>query len=171
MIRWTVALALVAGSLFPGLAEASKLSKLSEQEQIEYRVFRAFMSEDDQKAWLKMKTPEERTAWLKDHHLYEKFYGESPDVRDLIVAGKVAVAWTRDQVYLAWGNPFQKQRLTGREAQRSELLVYRFEVDKEGYATPVTGKKEDYKAVDRYQIELVVDDDVVAELVKKAGWE
>jgi hypothetical protein len=168
MSRLLAAVALLA---LPLTASASKLSKLSEQEQIEYRVFRAFMTEDDQKAWLRLKTPEERTAWLKDHHLWEKFYTESTEVQALIVSGKVALGWTRDQVYLAWGNPFQKQRLTGREAQRSELLVYRFEVDKDGYATPLVGKKEDYKAVDRYQVELVMDDDVVAELSKKEEWE
>ena len=164
-------LAALLALLLPLSAHASKLSKLSEQEQIEYRVFRAFMSEDDQKAWLKLQTSDERTAWLKDHRLWDKFYGVSPEVQQLIVAGDVAVGWSRDAVYLAWGNPFQKQRLTGREAQRSELLVYRFEVDKDGYATPLVGKKVDYKAVDQYQIELVMDDDVVTELVRKEDWE
>jgi hypothetical protein len=157
--------------LLPLTAHAGKLSKLSEQEQVEYRVFRAFMTEDEQKAWLKMKTAEERTAWLKERKLWDKFYGLSPEVRDLVVAGDVGVGWSRDQVYLSWGNPFQKQRLTGRQAQRSELLVYRFEVDKDGYAAPMVGKKIDYQAVDQYQVELVMDDDVVVELVRKEDWE
>ena len=165
LLPW-LTLALLA---FP--LSASKLGKLSESEQIEYRVFRAFMSEQDQKAWLKLDTAEERTAWLKERKLWERFYTESPEMQADIVAGKVALGWSRDAVYLAWGNPFQKQRLTGREAARSELLVYRFEVDKDGYATPLTGKKRDYKAVDQYQVELVLDDDVVARLDKKDDWE
>lgn len=153
------------------VAFGGKIDKLSEQEQTEYRVFRAFMTDDDQKAWLKMKTADERTAWLKDHKLWEKFYALGADEQDLVVKGKVAIAWSRDQVYMAWGAPFQKQRLTGREAQRSELLVYRFEVDKDGFATPLVGKKVNYKAVDQYQVELVMDDDVVAELARKEDWE
>jgi hypothetical protein len=150
---------------------AGKFEKLSPDQQVEYRVFSAFMTDEQRKAWLKMKTDEERTAWLKEHDLYQKFYDAPPERRDEIVAGKVAVGWTRDQTYLAWGQPFQKQRLTGREAARSELLVYRFEVDKDGFATPAVGDKEDYQAVRRYQMELVVDDDVVAESVRKETWE
>ncbi len=149
----------------------AKLGKLSEQEQIEYRVFAAFMTPDQQKTWLKLKTPEERTEALKTLGVWEKFYGQSPEMQQRIVAGDVQLGWSRDEVYMAWGQPFQKQRLTGREAQRSELLVYRFEVDKDGYATPFVGKKEDYKAVDQYQVDLIMDDDVVASLEEKADWE
>lgn len=150
---------------------ASKLGKLSEAERVEYRVFAAFMTPQQQRAWLKLKTTEERTEALKKLGLYDKFYGEQPEMRDRIVAGDVALGWTRDEVYMAWGGPFQKQRLTGRNASRSELLVYRFEVDKDGYAVPVVGKKEDYKAVRRYQAELILDDDVVTSLQEKDGWE
>lgn len=149
----------------------SKLGKLSDAERTEYRVFAAFMTPQQQKAWLKLKTTEERTEALKQLGLWEKFYGEPPEMRDRIVAGDVALGWTRDQVYMAWGGPFQKQRLTGRNATRSELLVYRFEVDKDGYATPFVGKKEDYKAVRHYQAEVIVDDDVVTSLEETEGWE
>lgn len=154
-----------------GVAFGGKIDKLSEQEQIEYGVFRAFMSEDDQKAWLKLDSADARTTWLKEHKLWEKYYTLSPDEQALVVKGKVALGWSRDQVYMAWGAPFQKQRLTGREAQRSELLVYRFEVDKDGFASPLVGKKKDYKAVDQYQVELVMDDDMVSELARKEDWE
>ena len=79
--------------------------------------------------------------------------------------------WSRDMVYMAWGAPLEKQRLTGRNATRSEALVYRFEVDKHGYASPVAGKKVDYKAVDRYQVRLVIDDDIVTEMDERPDWE
>ena len=102
--------------------------------------------------------PQFGTEALKQLGLWEKFYGEPQDMRDRIVAGDVELGWTRDEVYMAWGGPFQKQRLTGRQATRSELLIYRFEVDKDGYATPFVGKKEDYKAVRHYQAELILDD-------------
>lgn len=150
---------------------ASKLDRLTDAEQDHYRALRIFMEEKDQKAWLKLKTEEERNAWLQEQKLWDRFYSLTPEQREMVVAGEVKRGFSRDMVYMAWGNPFQKQRLTGREAERSEMLVYRFEVDKDGYASPMVGKKPDYKAVDRYQVEVLVDDDVVAEIIEKDDWE
>jgi hypothetical protein len=153
------------------LTMGSKLNKLSEGEYAHYRALRVFMEEPERKAWLKLKTSEERDAWLKEHKLWDRFYSHPEDVRKQIVDGDVAIGWTRDMVYMAWGAPFQKQRLTGRPAARSELLVYRFEIDKDGTATPLVGARADYKAVDHHQTELVVDDDVVTEMVEKKDFE
>lgn len=150
---------------------AGKLDRLSEAEKDHYRALRVFMEESDQKAWLKLKTEEERNAWLQEQKLWDRFYALTAEQRQSVIAGEVKRGFSRDMVYMAWGNPFQKQRLTGREAERSEMLIYRFEVDKEGFATPVVGKKVDYKAVDRYQTEVLLDDDVVTEIVEKDEWE
>jgi hypothetical protein len=150
----------------------SKLSRLTDDEYSEYRALRVFMSEDEQKDFLKLKTGEERTAWLQEKGLYDKFWTHPEDVRKQIVEGDVELGWSREMVYMAWGAPFQKLRLTGRPYQRSEMLVYRFEIDKHGTATPMSdAKKTDYKAVDQHQIEVYVDDDVVTELVEKDQWE
>jgi hypothetical protein len=149
----------------------SKLSLLSDGEYAHYRALRVFMDEKDRKAWLKLKTTEERDQALKDAGLWDRFYSHPEEVRSMIVEGDVLVGWTRDMVYMAWGPPFERQRLTGREAARSELFVYRFELDKDGAATPLVGKKLDYKAVGQHQIELVVDDDVVTEMKEKDRWE
>lgn len=159
---------LVLALSFP--AAASKLSKLSEAELDHYRALRVFMDDDEEKAWLKLKTTEERDAWLREHRLWDKFYALPPEVREQIVAGKVERGYTRDMVYMTWGPPFAKNRLTGRPAGRSELLVYRFEVDKDGYANPVAKPRGDYKAAGHYEMELTVDDDVVTEISQKDGW-
>ena len=153
------------------LSLGSKLDRLSEGEYAHYRALRVFMEEPERKAWLKLKTTEERDAWLKEHQLWDRFYSHPEEIRQAIVDGEVAVGWTRDMVYMAWGAPFQKQRLTGRPAARSELLVYRFEIDKDGSATPLVGDKADYKAVGHHQTELFVDDDVVSEMVEKDAFE
>ena len=156
--------------LLPLPASASKLNRLTEAELDHYRALRVFMDEDQEKAWLKLKTTEERDAWLRENGLWDKFYALPPEVREQIVAGKVERGYTRDMVYMTWGPPFQKNRLTGRPAARSELLVYRFEVDKDGYANPVANPRGDYKAEGRYQMELIVDDDVVTEIVQQDEW-
>ncbi len=153
------------------LLTAGKWDRLEDVEKDHYRALKTFMDDKEEKAWLKLKTQEERDASLKDQGLWDKFYAHDAGVREQILAGDVRLGWDREQVYMAWGPPFQKQRLTGRNAARSEKLVYRFEVDKDGFATPLVGKKLDYKAVARYQVELVVDDDYVAALVEKDDWE
>jgi hypothetical protein len=150
----------------------SKISRLTDDEYAEYRALRVFMTEDEEKEWLKLKTGEERTAWLKDHKLYDKYWTLPEEQRKQILAGDVENGWSREMVYMAWGPPFQKQRLTGRPAGRSELLVYRFEIDKDGSATPLYNTKHtDYQAVRQHQTELYVDDDVVTEMVEKDKWE
>ena len=116
-------------------------------------------------------TEDQRNAWLQQEGLWDKFYGHNEVTRQQIVEGDVRLGWSRDMVYMAWGAPFQKMRLTGRPAARSEELIYRFEVDKDGFATPLVGKHTDHKAVDRYQVELVIDDDTLTEMVEKDDWE
>jgi hypothetical protein len=153
------------------LLTAGKWGRLSDAEKEHFRALETFMDDGEQKDFLKLKTSDERDAWLKEKGLWDKFYGHDPSVREQIVNGDVRLGWSAEMVYMAWGTPFQKQRLTGRPAARSEKLVYRFEVDKDGFATPLVGKKSDYKAVDRFQVELVLDDDTVSELVQKDDWE
>src|SRR5688572_28141925 len=91
-----LALALVGG----------KLGRLSQAELDHYRALRVFMTDDDEKAWLKLKTTEERDQWLKDHKLWDRFYSLPPEVREQIVGGKVERGYTRDMVYMTWGPPF-----------------------------------------------------------------
>ncbi|MEQ1507967.1 MAG: hypothetical protein ABMB14_37410 [Myxococcota bacterium] len=166
-----VVLWFVVSSLVPVPASASKLSRLTEAEYAHYRALRVFMDDDQRSEWLKLKTTEERDAWLHEHNLWDRFYSHPAEVRQQIVEGDVELGWSRDMVYMAWGPPFQKQRLTGREASRSELLVYRFELDKEGVASPLVGKHADYQAVGSHQTELIMDDDVVAEMKEKDHFE
>lgn len=167
MTRLHVGAVIVAAWLSLG----SKLDRLSDQEYAHYRALRIFMEEKDRKAWLRLKTPEQRDARLREMNLWDKFYSLSEAQRQKVVAGEVEVGFTRDMLYMAWGAPFSKNRLTGREAARSELLVYRFQIDRSGIATPVVGERIDYKAVGQHQTEVFVDDDVVTKMVEKDSWE
>jgi hypothetical protein len=153
------------------LSLAGKLDRLSDAEYDHYRALRVFMEEPDRKAWLKLDTAEERDAWLKEAGLWDKYYSLPEELRAKVINGEVGVGFTREMVYMAWGAPFQKQRLTGRDAARSELLVYRFEIDKDGVATPLVGKRTDYKAVGQHQTEVYMDDDRVTEMVERDQWQ
>lgn len=167
MKRLHVALVL----LVAGISLGSKLDRLSDAEYAHYRALRIFMEEKERKSWLHLKTEEARDAQLKEMGLWDKFYSLPEAQRAKVVAGEVERGFSRDMLYMAWGAPFQKQRLSGRDAQRSELLVYRFQIDKNGVATPVVGERLDYKAVGQHQSNVYVDDDIVTDIVEKDSWE
>lgn len=153
------------------LGSASKVKRLSDVEQDHYQALRVWMNEDQNKAFLKLKLEEERNQYLKDQGLWERFYKYPDFVREKILLGELEVGWTEDMVYMAYGAPFKKKRLTGRPAARSELLVYRMEVSEDGAHMPwVPGSKTTYKAVDKYQIEVYVDDEKVTEIDQKDDW-
>ena len=154
------------------LSTGSKIKKLSETEADHYQALRVWMDKYDKKAYFKLKTEEERNQWLKDAGLWDRFYQYDPDTREKMLYGEVELGWSRDKVYMSWGSPVSKKRLTGRPAARSELLVYRFEVEKDGNVFPwVPDSKATYKAVDTYQIDCYIDDDVVTELQRKEQWD
>jgi hypothetical protein len=162
--------AVILGALV--FSTGSKLKKLSETEQDHYAALRVWMDKDDQKAYFKLKTEEERNQWLKDNALWDRFYDHPDYIREQIMFGDVDLGWGQNMVFMAWGKPYRKKRLTGRPAARSELFVYRFEVAADGAIMPwIEGSKATYKAVDMYQLEVYVDDEVVTEMVKKDKWE
>ncbi len=162
--RW-----LVAGLLVVLLG--GKLDRLSSDERAHWRALRVFVEDRDQKRWLKLKTEEERNDWLKEQGLWDRYYSNDPATREQILAGDVRLGWDRYQLYMAWGQPSQRMRMTGRSAVRSERLIYRFEVDEEGYASPLVGTKVDHRAVDRYQINVIIDDDTITKIHEIDDWD
>jgi len=161
---------LCLGLLLAGCGD--KVKRLEKPEQDHYYALRVFMDKDQRKDYLGLKTRAERDAWLESHELWDRFYQYDADTRDQIVAGNVKVGWTEDEVLMAWGAPYQRRRMTGRPAERSELFMYRFEVDKNGVVRVwVPNSKTAYKAVDQYQQDLYIDDGRVTEIMKKDHWE
>lgn len=157
------------------VAEAKK-EALTDAEQDHMAALRVWMTEKEIKSWGKLKSTAERDAWLQANgepiKYWERFYQYAEDVREAILAGEVRTGWTQDKVFMAWGQPYMKKRLTGRNAGRSELLTYRFEVNGDGEVLLwERGSKETYDAVEKYTMEIFVDDAVVTELVKRSGWQ
>ncbi len=163
---------MVASMLVAGLMMcAAKREDLTEAEQDHIHALEVWMEPKQIKGWYKLKTVAERDQALKDAGLWDRFYSYDAELRAAIIAGEVRTGWTGDRVYMAWGPPHQKKRLTGRNAGRSEGLVYRFEVAGDGSVMVwAPGSKETYGAVGKYTMEVVLDDNVVAEMNKKDGW-
>ena len=166
-MRWFLLLSLVLG----GCGLEARIKKLSEAEYMHYYALRPFVSDDDRKAFLKLKTEEERNQWLKDKGLWQTFYKYEPNIRQAIVDGAVQKGWTGEMVYMAWGAPFDTRKLTGRPATKSQLLVYRFERHEDGVVLVWTpGSKTEYKSIGRFTRSVYLDDDRVTEIVEEEDW-
>jgi hypothetical protein len=148
-----------------------RVNKLSDVEFDHYYALKPFMSDDERKEYLKLKTEEERNQWLKDKGYWDRFYKYDEHLRKAIVEGAVQNGWTKDMVLMAWGAPYDKRSLAGRPAPRSEMLVYRFEKHDDGSVLVwIPGSKTEYKAIDRFRREVILDNDVVTEIIEKSGW-
>ena len=85
--------------------------------------------------------------------------------------GAVQTGWTKDMVLMAWGAPFDKKKLVGRPAPRSEMLLYKFEKHEDGSVLVyVPNSKTEYSATERFRREVILDSDVVSDIVEKPGW-
>lgn len=160
---------LVLAALLTGCG--SKLNRLENYELDHYEGLRVWMTDKQEKQYLRGKTPEERDQWLKDLGFWDQWYQYDQGTRDQILAGDVQVGWTYDQVFMSWGEPHQKKRLAGRRATRSYLCVYRFEVNKDGAVMVwAPGSKASYSAIEKYTLELYIDDEMVTEVKRLEGW-
>ena len=162
----------LASLVLTGCGTDRFMKRLSDAEFDHYYALRPFMNEDNRDAYLKLKTEEERNQFLQDKGLWDRFYQYDQETRDAIVAGDVQVGWTKDMVLMAWGRPYDKQKLTGRPAQRSERLVYRFEGHEDGSILVwEANSKTEYKAVKLFQRDVILDDDVVMEINQQNRWQ
>ena len=157
--------------LLVGCGTAHQVKRLSSPEQDHYYALKVWMSDDERKGFLKGKTEADRDAWLKERGFWDRFYQYDEATRKKIVAGEVEVGFRQEQVFMAWGEPHKRTRLPGRPATRSEMFVYRFEVDEDGNVLVWTpDSKTTYKAAETYEMDLYVDDQVVTEMERKDGW-
>ena len=84
---WVLCLGLLLGST----AQAASTKRLTESEKDHFYAVKVFMGDKEQKKWLKLKTEDARTAWMKKRGLWERFYQFDEDRRNKIVAGEVEV--------------------------------------------------------------------------------
>ncbi len=169
-------LVLVALAVLMGGCWKKRVKHLSATEFDHYYALRPFMDEDLQKGFLKGKTEEDRNAFLKSNTfqnktLWDIFYQYDAAKRELIVAGDVQQGFSGDMVLMAWGKPYDKKKLVGRPATRSEMYIYRFETAEDGTIMvydPDDGSS--YHAIRRFHREVILDDNVVTEILEENGW-
>ena len=149
----------------------AKLNRLPQAEQKHFLALRVFMSDTQQKAFLKLKTSAERDAYLTSEGLWELFYRHDETTRSKIVQGRVSRGWDTDMVLMAWGKPFRRQRSAARAGGQAEKLTYRFEVSPDGmHKVSPPKSKTAHQAVEKYSIEVLCESGVVVEMSQLSGW-
>lgn len=174
-----VSLAAATPALTVGLTGCSytkRVKFLSDTEFDHYYAMRVYLDEDERKEYLKLKTEEERNTYLQSYmlpgrppkSLWDTFYQYDEDERADIVAGAVEEGWTIDKLMMAWGRPMKSRKVSGRKAQRSLLFLYKFEKHYDGSVLVwKPGSKTEYKAERLFVREVILDDDVIAEINDK----
>lgn len=155
-----------------GCGYKANVKNLTDAEFDHYYALRVFMEEEQIKTYLKKETEEERTAYLKELGLWDRFYNLPEFRRAEIVRGDVTKGWEQSWVLMSWGHPYEFRKLAGRAASRSELWVYRFELGEDNAIRVWTpDSKTYYKAKKLFIREVTLDDGVVTEIVEKdAHW-
>jgi hypothetical protein len=164
--------ALSLGAASPAFADP-KLDRLEAAERVHFDALRVWMDDKQVKAFLKLKTEPERTAFLRDNGLWDRFYKYDERQRQLIDEGRVMVGWTQDMVFMAWGPPHQRTRnIDPSVAGKSETMTYRFEVAQDGRTLVwAEDSKETHNATELFRYVLLLHNGAVAKVDKVSGWE
>jgi hypothetical protein len=153
-----------------------RIKHLDDEEFRHYYSLKVYMEEDQRKEYLKLKTREERDAYLKSiempglppRQLWSYYYDYEPHIREKIYGGEVQEGWTKDMLLMSWGKPITSKKLAGRQAMRSWLYIYKFEKHEDGSILVwEPGSKTEYKAVALFKREVILDDDIIVEIRDK----
>ena len=151
-----------------GCSYERRVKHLEDAEFSHYGALKVWMTEEERKAYLKLKSEANRNAYLVELGLWNRFYDLPAALQQAVILGEVEVGWTKEMVLMSWGRPHDFQKLVGREAKRSERYVYRFELHEGGVVYVWRPEhKTDYKALKLFEKDVILDDDVVSEIHKR----
>jgi hypothetical protein len=153
-----------------------RIKHLDDAEFRHYYSLKVYLDEDQRKSYLKMKTREERDAFLQGIEmpgrppriLWNMYYDYDEHIREKIYSGEVQKGWTTEMLLMAWGKPLKQRKLAGRQASRSWAYIYKFEQHEDGSVLVwEPGSKTEYKAEKMFKREVIIDDDVIANIRNK----
>ena len=98
-----------------GCSWERRVKHLGDEEYAHYGALKVWMTEDERKAYLKLKSLENRNAYLVELGLWDRFYGLPAAQQQAVISGEVDVGWSKEMVLMSWGRPhdFQKLVLAG----------------------------------------------------------
>ncbi len=165
--------------LMSGCGYKHLIKRLESYEADHYEALRVFMPEEERKSYLKLKTTEERDAYLKERGLWDRFYNVDEERRKQILLREVKVGWNKEELLMAWGLPIKKQIEPQSRRTRSERWIYKFELHtnkKDGSKYVLLweeNSKTEYKSDRVFSREVVIEDygrpeltdDIIAEII------
>ena len=147
------------------------IKRLSPVEWNHYKALRVYMNDDIREVYLDQETEVDRNQFLHDAGLWERYYQYPEYVRAEIIAGNVALGWTKDKLLMSWGRPQDRGRVAGRQARISERWVYRFEQHTNGTLRIwEPGSSTSYHAARLFQRVVLMDDDIVVDITDSDDW-
>ena len=166
--------------LMSGCGYKHLAKRLDPYEADHYEALRVFMEPEEQKKeYLKLKTPAERDAYLKEKGLWDRFYSIDEEKRQQILQREVKVGWNKEELLMAWGKPIGRQIEPQSRRTRSERWSYKFELHtnkKDGTQYVLLweeNSKTEYKSDRVFVREVVIKDygrpeltdDIIAEII------
>ena len=103
-VRWVVVL---MGSILTlsGCTYAA-MQKLSLDEQAEFHIYQKVMTPSQERAYLAKATAAERTAYLSEIGLAQRFQGLDPLDREAVRSGVPRVGMSAEALLFLWGDPY-----------------------------------------------------------------
>jgi hypothetical protein len=103
-VRWVVVL---MGSIMTlsGCTYAA-IHKLSLDEQAEFYVYKKVMTPSQERAYLAKATAAERTAYLNEIGLVQRFQALDPSDREAVLGGIPRVGMSAEALLFLWGEPY-----------------------------------------------------------------
>src|SRR5262249_48517376 len=103
-VRWVVVL---MGSIMTlSGCTYTAIQKLSLDEQAEFHVFRKVMTPSQERAYLAKATAAERTAYLSEIGLMQRFQALDPLDREAVKSGVPRVGMSAEPLLSLWGEPY-----------------------------------------------------------------
>lgn len=166
-----ILLAALLSLVLASSAVAGKLDRLEAAERDHYRALKVWMDTKERKQFLKLKTREERDAWLKAQGYWDRFYQYDGPQRRLILDGDVKIGWSEDMVLMAWGPAYTRRREILQDAARAETLVFRFEINEDNEVLIFTPGSTTYHTAKKlFRMNVLIADGKVRSLTKQDGW-
>ena len=103
---WVVVL---LGSIIPlsGCTYAA-IQKLSLDEQAEFHIYQKVMTPSQERTYLAKTTAAERTAYLREIGLVQRFQALDPIDREAVLGGGPRVGMSAEALLFLWGTPYYK---------------------------------------------------------------
>ena len=104
VVRLTAFIGVVV--LLAGCSYQAVVSRLTPDEQAEFRAYSKVMTSSQVRAYGTNATPAERAAYLNQIGVAQRFQGLEPQDREAVLAGYVTKGMSAEAVRFAWGDPY-----------------------------------------------------------------